>query len=121
MRVDDWIKSLQPECALFNGILIRDEYLVALTAVIECSMGTKSIGDDPNRASSHGHAMDVDSNGADLDAAWEGHHMPIDGGILSTPFSNPFAKASPQPSLKEEAGFILIGHPGIGEQCHLLL
>lgn len=138
MKVDDWIKYLQPECALSTGILIRDEYLVALVVVIKYSIETQPTGEDPtdeDRASLHGHAMDVDSSaeddtnldmnmesGADLDAAWEdSHDMRINGGILSPSFWNPFAKVPAQLSSKEEAGFILIGHPGIGKTLWLLV
>ena len=92
LGVQDWINELQPD-STFSSILVREEYREALRALIEWfSEGVfeilteTAVGED---------AMQVDGSPA--------------------PFPNPFFALSPD-SRPKQGAFVLLGHPGIGEQ-----
>jgi hypothetical protein len=90
LETQDWINKLQPGSP-FSGVLVREEYRGALRALVEWfSEGTYDI---PTEIVVGEDAMQVDA----------------------APFPNPFF-ALPSHSLSEKGAFVVLGHPGIGEQ-----
>ena len=64
MKVDTWIRSLQPTCDSLSGIFIREEYLEALEAVIEFWMGkptSDEVDVDASATSDGTEDMDMES------------------------------------------------------------
>jgi hypothetical protein len=89
LDVQDWISILQPD-ASFSGVLVREEYREAVRALIQWfSEGMSEIPTE----------IAVDEDTMQVDEA----------------FPNPFVKLS-RDSLPKKGGFVLLGHPGIGEQ-----
>ena len=93
LEVENWIEELQPDSS-FSGVLVRQEYREALRALMEWFLeGTSDI---PTEIAVGEDAMQVDD-------------------VLSSPFPNPFFDHSPD-SRPTKGAFVLLGHPGIGEQ-----
>ena len=104
LKIQDWLEELVPESSLL-GVLIRDEYMEALKAVIEYS--SKRTTNFPTVVSHGGDRKDNEDD------------MRVDDDTLSAPFRNPFLDP-PAQLVSYRGGFILVGHPGIGEQHRFL-
>jgi hypothetical protein len=91
-----------------SGFLIRTEFQCALDAVVEFFKSGKS--SVPTKvAGKYGVDYMADLLQADEDA------MEVDEEALLPYFRNPFLDLDPS-FVSSQGGFILTGHPGIGEQ-----
>ena len=93
LRGGDWVRELQPGSRFTDAILIRDEYVVALRAIMKWFYPINEVTEN---------VMEVD-------------------GIKPARLKNPFLDV-PTDLRSNKSAFVLLGNPGIGERsCCLSL